>query len=196
MINDFEKLLYRQNNTHILKFFLHITPEEQLERFKQRLDDPTRNWKISDSDYKEREYWDAYTKAFEDAFEKTSTKHAPWYIVPSNHKWFRNLAVSKIVAATMEDLEMQLPKPQVDLASSAGSITRPLKREVAARLEASLGLTTSAGKKETQRQGQEEQEEVGRTRVNWVWNRVGERGESACPMFRRFWPGFRMNSNR
>jgi len=115
MINDFEKLLYRQNNTHILKFFLHTTPEEQLERFKQRLDDPTRNWKISDSDYKEREYWDAYTKAFEDAFEKTSTKHAPWYIVPSNHKWFRNLAVSKIVAATMEDLEMQLPKPQVDL---------------------------------------------------------------------------------
>jgi len=115
LINDFEKLLYRQNNTHIIKFFLHISPEEQLERFKQRLDDPTRNWKISENDYKEREYWDAYTKAFEDVFEKTSTKHAPWYIIPSNCKWFRNLAVSRIVASTMEDLGMQLPKPQVDL---------------------------------------------------------------------------------
>lgn len=115
LINDFEKLIYRQNNTQIIKFFLHITPEEQLARFKQRLDDPARNWKISDGDYKEREYWDAYTSAFEDVFEKTSTKHAPWYIIPSNQKWFRNLAVSQIVAATLEDLGMQLPKPTVDL---------------------------------------------------------------------------------
>jgi hypothetical protein len=94
---------------------LHISREEQLERFKQRLDDPNRNWKISDSDYKEREYWDAYTKAFEEVFDKTSKKDAPWYIIPSNHKWFRNLAVSQIVAATLEDLGMQMPKPQVDL---------------------------------------------------------------------------------
>jgi PPK2 family polyphosphate:nucleotide phosphotransferase len=115
LINDFEKLLQRENNTHILKFFLHISPKQQLERFKQRLDDPARNWKISDSDYKEREYWDAYTKAFEEVFEKTSQRNAPWYIIPSNQKWFRNLAVSQIVAATMEDLGMRLPKPQVDL---------------------------------------------------------------------------------
>jgi PPK2 family polyphosphate:nucleotide phosphotransferase len=115
LINDFEKLLRRENNTHILKFFLHISPKQQLERFKQRLDDPARNWKISDSDYKEREYWDAYTKAFEEVFEKTSQRDAPWYIIPSNQKWFRNLAVSQIVAATMEDLGMRLPKPQVDL---------------------------------------------------------------------------------
>ena len=115
MINDFEKLLFRQNNTHLIKFFLHISKEEQLARFKQRLDDPARNWKISDSDYKEREYWDDYSAAFEDVFEKTSTKHAPWYVIPSNHKWFRNLAISQIVAATMEELGMQLPKPTVDL---------------------------------------------------------------------------------
>jgi len=115
LINDFERLLYRQNNTHIIKFFLHISKEEQLERFKQRLDDPARNWKISDSDYKERQLWDDYTKAFEDVFAETSTKHAPWYIIPSNHKWFRNLAVSQIVAATMEDLGMKMPKPTVDL---------------------------------------------------------------------------------
>src|SRR5215472_10487084 len=87
-INDFEELLRRENNTQIIKLFLHISREEQLERFRQRLDDPARNWKISDSDYKEREYWDAYTKAFEEMFAETSTKHAPWYIIPSNHKWF------------------------------------------------------------------------------------------------------------
>ena len=115
LINDFEKLLRTQNNTHIIKFFLHISRDEQLERFKQRLDDPARNWKISDSDYKERELWDDYTKAFEDVFARTSTKQAPWYIIPSNHKWFRNLVVSQIVADTMEDLGMKLPKPTVDL---------------------------------------------------------------------------------
>ena len=115
LINEFEKLLRKQNNTHIIKFFLHISKEEQLERFKQRLDDPVRNWKISDSDYKERSLWDDYTEAFEDVFAETSTKDEPWYIIPSNHKWFRNLAVSQIVAATMEDLGMKLPEPQVDL---------------------------------------------------------------------------------
>jgi len=115
LINDFERLLYRQNNTHIIKFFLHISKDEQLERFKQRLDDPARNWKISESDYKERLLWDDYMKAFEDVFARTSTKHAPWYIIPSNHKWFRNLAVSQIVAATMEDLGMKMPMPTVDL---------------------------------------------------------------------------------
>ena len=114
-INGFEKLLRRQNNTHIIKFFLHISKAEQLERFKQRLDDPARNWKISEGDYKERELWDDYTRAFEDVFAATSKKEAPWYIIPANHKWFRDLAVSQIVAATMEELGMQMPKPQVDL---------------------------------------------------------------------------------
>jgi len=115
LINDFEKLLRKQNNTHVIKFFLHISKEEQLERFKQRLDDPASNWKISGSDYKERALWDDYTEAFEDVFAETSTKDAPWYIIPSNHKWFRNLAVSQIVAATMEDLGLKMPEPQVDL---------------------------------------------------------------------------------
>ena len=114
-INDFEKLLLRESNTHILKFYLHISREEQLERFKQRLDDPNRNWKISDSDYKERQYWDAYTEAFEEVFQRTSKIDAPWYVIPANHKWFRNLAVSRILAATMEDFGMQVPKPEVDL---------------------------------------------------------------------------------
>ncbi len=115
LINNFESLLCTQNNTTIVKFFLHISKDEQLRRFEQRLDDPSRNWKISDSDYKERELWNEYTKAFEDALEKTSTKHAPWYVIPANHKWFRNLAVSQIVAETMEDMGMKMPSPQVDL---------------------------------------------------------------------------------
>jgi PPK2 family polyphosphate:nucleotide phosphotransferase len=114
-INEFEKQVRKQNGTHIIKFFLYISQDEQLERFKDRLDDPTRNWKISEDDYREREFWDEYISAYEAVFHKTSTKHAPWYIIPANHKWFRNLAISQIVAATLEDLGIQTPKPQVDL---------------------------------------------------------------------------------
>lgn len=115
-INDFEQLIVTENNTTLLKFFLHISKEEQLARFKKRLDDPTRQWKISDSDYKEREYWSDYTKAFEDVLTKTSTETAPWFIIPSNHKWFRDLAISQIIVRQMDDMDMQLPKPTVDLA--------------------------------------------------------------------------------
>jgi PPK2 family polyphosphate:nucleotide phosphotransferase len=114
-INDFERLLRKQNDTHIVKFFLHISRDEQLRRFNERLDDPARNWKISESDYKEREFWDDYMSAYEEVFERTSKKNSPWYIIPSNHKWFRNLAVSQILTATMEELGMTMPKPTVDL---------------------------------------------------------------------------------
>jgi PPK2 family polyphosphate:nucleotide phosphotransferase len=114
-INDFERLLRKQNDTHIVKFFLHISRDEQLRRFNERLDDPARNWKISESDYKEREFWEDYMSAYEEVFERTSKKNSPWYIIPSNHKWFRNLAVSQILTATMEDLGMTMPKPTVDL---------------------------------------------------------------------------------
>jgi PPK2 family polyphosphate:nucleotide phosphotransferase len=114
LINDFEQML-ADHGTAIIKLFLYISPEEQLERFKQRLEDPHRQWKISDSDYKEREFWDKYTQAYENMLEKCSTKHAPWYVIPSNHKWFRNLAVSHIIADTLDDLGMKMPKPSVDL---------------------------------------------------------------------------------
>jgi len=114
LINDFEKMLL-QNRTTIVKFFLHISPEEQLSRFKQRLDDPARHWKISESDYVERELWPQYMEAYEDALALTSTKHAPWYIIPANHKWFRDLAVSQIVAETMEGMGMTLPPTHVSI---------------------------------------------------------------------------------
>ena len=114
-INDFERRLVA-NGTHILKFFLHIGKEEQLKRFKDRLDDKSRHWKISEADYTERERWDDYTEAYEDAINKCSTENAPWFVIPSNHKWFRNLAISRIVVETMERLGIQVPQPSVNIA--------------------------------------------------------------------------------
>jgi PPK2 family polyphosphate:nucleotide phosphotransferase len=115
-INNFERLIVTENHTTILKFFLHISKEEQLDRFEKRLDDPDRQWKISDSDYKEREYWPDYIKAFEDVLTRTSTYCAPWFIIPSNHKWFRDLAISQIIVRQMQDMNIQMPKPTVNLA--------------------------------------------------------------------------------
>lgn len=114
-INAFEKQL-TDNGTHILKFYLHIDKDEQLARFKQRLDNPNRHWKISESDYAEREYWHEYQKAYEDAISNCSTKDAPWFIIPSNHKWVRNLAVSQILVDALESLGMKFPAPTVDIA--------------------------------------------------------------------------------
>jgi PPK2 family polyphosphate:nucleotide phosphotransferase len=116
LINDFEKLLAVENATTILKFFLYISKDEQLGRFEERLDDPAKNWKISDADYKEREYWDHYIAAFEEVLSKTSTKHAPWFVIPANHKWFRDLAVSAIIVDAMRAMRMRPPEPTVDLA--------------------------------------------------------------------------------
>jgi len=115
LINDFEKILV-QNRTRVVKFYLHIGPEEQLVRFAQRLDDPSRHWKISESDYSERELWPKYVSAYEDAMEQTSTKHAPWFVIPANHKWFRDLAISQIIADTMDEMGLKLPPTNVSIA--------------------------------------------------------------------------------
>ena len=114
-INAFERFL-TENDTHILKIYLHISKEEQLERFKQRIEDPARHWKISEADYAERSYWDDYRKAFEAALSRCSTTHAPWFIVPANHKWFRNLAVSQIMVKALERMHTRFPEPTVDMA--------------------------------------------------------------------------------
>jgi PPK2 family polyphosphate:nucleotide phosphotransferase len=114
LINEFERNLVA-GGTHVIKFFLHISPEEQLDRFRQRLEDPARQWKISESDYTERALWPAYIAAYEEALARTSTKEAPWYVIPANHKWVRNLAVSRIMVETLESLGMRLPKPSVNL---------------------------------------------------------------------------------
>ena len=113
-INAFEQNL-SANGAQILKFFLHISKEEQLKRFKERLDDPSKHWKISEADYKERECWDDYVAGYEEALSRCSTAHAPWYVIPANHKWFRNLTIARIVVEHLEALKMQYPKPTVDL---------------------------------------------------------------------------------
>lgn len=113
-INDFEKMLM-SNRTTILKFFLHISKEEQLKRFGARLEDKSKHWKISESDYKEREFWDDYMKAFNDALGNCSTKHAPWFVIPADNKDFRNFAVSEIILETMKRMNPALPEPTVDI---------------------------------------------------------------------------------
>lgn len=113
-INAFERVL-ALHGTRVLKFFLHITPEEQLARFRQRLEDPSRQWKISNSDYTEREFWPEYLAAYEDVLERTSTKHAPWFVIPSNKKWYRDLAISQIVVDELADMGLEIPPVRVDL---------------------------------------------------------------------------------
>jgi len=113
-INEFEELL-NDNRIRIIKFFLHISRDEQKERFQQRIDDPDRRWKISEADFDERKFWDDYTLAYEDALTKCNARHAPWFIIPSNKKWFRNLAISQIIAETMESMDMKFPPPSIDV---------------------------------------------------------------------------------
>ncbi|HUL41994.1 MAG TPA: polyphosphate kinase 2 family protein, partial [Burkholderiales bacterium] len=113
-INTFEKGLV-EHDTHILKFYLHMSKDEQLKRFKERLDDSTKQWKISEADYKERRFWDDYMAAYEDALSRCSTEHAPWFVIPADHKWFRNLAVARIVVEHLEGLKLNYPKPTVDI---------------------------------------------------------------------------------
>jgi PPK2 family polyphosphate:nucleotide phosphotransferase len=112
-INAFEQGLV-EHGTHILKFYLHMSKEEQLKRFEERLDDPTKQWKISEADYKERSFWDDYMAAYQEALSRCSTEHAPWFVIPANHKWFRNLAVARIVVEYLEGLNMKHPEPQAD----------------------------------------------------------------------------------
>lgn len=109
-INHFERLLADEGTT-IIKFFLHISWEEQKRRMEARLADPKKNWKFDPEDLKNRERWSDYMAAYEDAISKCSTKHAPWYIVPADHKWFRNWVVADVLARTIEKLDPKYPPP-------------------------------------------------------------------------------------
>jgi len=109
-INEFERML-SDSGVRIVKFLLYISKEEQAARFRARLDDKSKNWKFSPADLKERQYWDEYTAAYEEMLQKCSTKHAPWYLIPANCKWFRNLAVSQILRDTLASMDLKFPAP-------------------------------------------------------------------------------------
>ena len=113
-IRDFERMLVDEGTT-ILKFFLHISRDEQRERLQARLDDPKKHWKFRLSDVEERKHWDGYQEAFEDAIRETARPHAPWYVVPADHKWYRDLVVCKAIIATLEDMNLDYPPSPDDL---------------------------------------------------------------------------------
>jgi PPK2 family polyphosphate:nucleotide phosphotransferase len=113
-INAFEELL-ATGGTAVVKIFLHISKEEQRSRLQTRLDDPEKNWKFTTADVEERRYWEDYWAAYEDAIGACNAKHAPWYLVPADKKWYRNAAVSQILVETQEALDLQLPAPREDL---------------------------------------------------------------------------------
>lgn len=113
-INAFE-LALAEEGTSILKFYLHISKDEQKARLQERMDDPDKRWKFNPGDLKERALWQDYMKAYEDVLSRTSTEWAPWYIIPANRKWYRNLLISTAIAETLEGLAMKFPDPHPDL---------------------------------------------------------------------------------
>ena len=114
LINNFESMLV-DTGTVVLKFFLNISKDEQTRRLQARLDDPNKHWKFSEADLAERKFWDDYQTAYEDILTHTSKKHAPWFVIPGDHKIFRNLAISSIVCDALEGLKLEYPKPTVDV---------------------------------------------------------------------------------
>ena len=112
-IRAFEAVL-TDRRTRIVKLYLHISQEEQKQRLQARLDDPQKRWKFNPGDLKERERWDDYTKVYQDALAATSSKHAPWYVIPADHKWFRNDLIGQILLDTLEDMDPQFPEPDFD----------------------------------------------------------------------------------
>ena len=113
-INAFEQMLADEGTT-IVKLYLHISKDKQKERLQARLDEPHKQWKFAKGDLAERERWDEYMEAFEAILSKTSTAAAPWYVIPANRKWYRNLVISRILVETLENLDMHYPNPEEDL---------------------------------------------------------------------------------
>ena len=113
-INDFERRLVDEGTT-IRKFYLHISKDEQRARLQARLDDPEKHWKFDSGDLDQRVRWDDYMTAYEAVLSRTSTEDAPWHVIPANHKWYRNLAISRVLVATLEGLAMAYPEPEEDL---------------------------------------------------------------------------------
>jgi len=127
-INDLEKHLV-ENGTIVLKFFLNVSKEEQKKRFLDRIDDPSKNWKFSSGDAKERGYWDEYMKAYSDMLTATSTEHAPWYVIPADHKWYMRYAVSNIIINRLKELKLNYPELAPEEKAKLKEIKKILEKE-------------------------------------------------------------------
>ncbi len=115
-INDFESMLV-DNGICVLKFFLNISHDEQRRRLQARIDAPDKHWKLSAGDFAERKFWDKYLASYEEIFERTSQKHAPWFVIPADHKWYRNVAISGILANALEGMKLKYPKATIDVST-------------------------------------------------------------------------------
>lgn len=138
-IKNFEEYLWH-NNVRTVKIFLNVSKEEQARRFLDRIEEPEKNWKFSGADYEERQYWDDYQKAFEAAINKTSSKHAPWFVVPADHKWYMRYVVSEIILDTLKDMDPHYPVVTEDRLQEFGRYKTALEKE--------LGIEDSPDKKE------------------------------------------------
>ncbi|MGB4594744.1 MAG: polyphosphate kinase 2 family protein [Anaerolineaceae bacterium] len=141
-INEFEKILTDEGTT-ILKFFLYIDQDEQAERLLARIEDPTKQWKFSPGDLEERKLWSEYQAAFEDMVNKTSTDYAPWYVVPANKKWYRNLVIAQIVRDTLEGFKMDYPKPAENIEQYRKLLLGMVKPKVKATSQVEAPKTAS-----------------------------------------------------
>ena len=126
-INAFERYLSR-NGTVIRKFFLHVSKEEQRRRLLERLDEPSKNWKFQPGDLDERDRWDDYQRAYEQMLSKTSTRHAPWFVVPADHKWFTRVAIAELIVDALEGLDLAVPKPSKEQLVALAEARRRLAR--------------------------------------------------------------------
>ena len=125
-ISEFEEILAEEGTT-ILKFFLHISPQEQKERLLARLQDPSKHWKYNPGDLKERQLWGEYTQAYEEALSKTSTDYAPWYVIPADKKWYRNWVIASILVETLKGLKMDYPKPDYDVEAALSTFEQDVE---------------------------------------------------------------------
>lgn len=128
-INDFERYL-TDNGTLILKFFLNVSKEEQKRRFLERINTPSKNWKYSANDVKERAHWDSYMEAYEEMIAATSTSHAPWYVVPADHKWFSRALISKVLVKTLQSLNLKYPSLEAEELRALEEARKVLEAEV------------------------------------------------------------------
>lgn len=128
-IRNFEEYLYR-NNVRIVKIFLNVSKDEQARRFLARIEEPEKNWKFSSSDVEERQYWNDYQKAFEDAINETSTKHCPWYVVPADNKWYMRYIVSEIILSVLEDMDPKYPEVTKERKANFATLKEQLEKEL------------------------------------------------------------------